>query len=81
LRMATQGIAPRPHDLFEKRSIKNFIRRLWSEIFIQQFNDIAGFRKHFEIPLAEQGAEDDECYAAVDVIFFTAPLPQVVRLA
>ena len=81
LRMATQGISPRPHDLFEKRSIKNFIRRLWSEIFIQQFNDIAGFRKHFEIPLAEQGAEDDECYAAVDVIFFTAPLPQVVRLA
>ena len=84
--MATQGIAQRPHDLFEKRSIKNFIRcsvvgRLWSEIFIQQFNDIAGFRKHFEIPLAEQGAEDDECDAAMNVVFFAAPLPQVVKLA
>jgi len=28
---------------------------LRSEIFVQQFNDIAGFRKHFEMPLAEQG--------------------------
>ena len=81
LRMATQGIAPRPHDLFEKRSIKNFIRRLRSEIFVQQFDDIAGFRKHFEIPLAEQGAEDDECDAAMNVVFFAAPLPQVVKLA
>ena len=84
--MATQGIAPRPYDLFEKRSIKNFIRcsvvgRLRSEIFIQQFHDIAGFRKHFKIPLAEQGAEDDECDAAVDVIFLAAPLSQVVKLA
>lgn len=81
LRTTTLGFTPRPHDLFEKRSIKNFIRRLRSEIFIQQFNDIAGFRKHFEIPLAEQGAEDNECDAAMNVVFFAAPLPQVVKLA
>ena len=79
--MATQGVAPRPHDLFEKRSIKNFIHRLQSEIFIQQFNDITGFRKHFEIPFAKQGAEDDECDAAMNVVFLAAPLPQMVKLA
>ena len=68
-------------DKLLKKLEQNFIRCLWSEIFVQQFNDIAGFRKHFEIPLAEQGAEDDECDAAVDVIFLAAPLPQVVKLA
>ncbi|WP_418523090.1 hypothetical protein, partial [Hominenteromicrobium sp.] len=72
-------------DKLLKKLEQNFIRcsvvgRLRSEIFIQQFNDIAGFRKHFEIPLAEQGAEDDKCDAAVDVIFLAAPLPQVVKL-
>ena len=73
-------------DKLLKKLEQNFIRRsvvgrLRSEIFIQQFNDIAGFRKHFEIPLAEQGAEDDECNAAVDVVFLAAPLPQMVKFA
>ena len=27
LRTTTLGFTPRPHDLFEKRSIKNFLRR------------------------------------------------------
>ena len=34
-----------------------------------------------KFPLAEQGAEDDECDAAMNVVFFAAPLPQVVKLA
>ena len=73
--------SPLESDKLLKKLEQNFIRRLRSEIFIQQFNDIAGFRKHFEIPLAEQGAEDDECDAAMNVVFFAAPLPQVVKLA
>ena len=78
--------SPLESDKLLKKLEQNFIRcsvvgRLRSEIFVQQFNDIAGFRKHFESPLAEQGAEDDECDAAMNVVFFAAPLPQVVRLA
>ena len=78
--------SPLESDKLLKKLEQNFIRcsadgRLRSEIFIQQFNDIAGFRKHFEIPLAEQGAEDDECDAAMNVVFLAAPLPQVVKLA
>ena len=83
---ARPKVSPLESDKLLKKLEQNFIRRsvvgrLRSEIFIQQFNDIAGFRKHFEIPLAEQGAEDDECNAAVDVVFLAAPLPQMVKFA